>query len=288
MQQIMDVRLLFNTVMLVIILALLARPKGIRGRGWLISFAIVSWVPFAAFYVPALLLRLGVIATDLHRSWMMGASPWIGLVDSLSWLLLLGYVVKARAAVSEQERARYAESLDPNAEHDVIELSEHGVVAVAGTGRNITQVQAKARNLIAKPLRVVIAPGTCFTSSGSHQNMVAVGATRFSLPPHGTEEITLAAACVNAERPIPTDADGFRGVHRVPAALTRFLQAAAGASAMVRQAGVWAITDGYTADQIRRHLVVPDRDGGNRPAISESDIAEARRLLDSVGVSHRL
>lgn len=288
MEAVMNARLVFNTVMLTIILALLAQPKAMRGRGWLVGFAIASWVPFAAFFAPTLLLRLDLMLEEVHRNWMMGTAFWIGIIDSLSWLLLLGYVVKARAAASAQDRARYAAELDPNAEHDVIDLSENGVVSVAGTGRNITQVQASARNLIAKPLRVVIAPGTCFTSSGSHQNMVAVEATRFTLAPLGTEEVTLAAACVNAERPIPTDADGFRGVHRVPAALTRFLQVAAGASAMVRQAGVWAITDGYSADQIRRHLLVPDRNGGHRPAVSEYDIAEARRLLDSIGVSHRL
>ncbi len=292
MQLLMDARFWFTTVLVLVIVSMLLSGRNLRAKGWLLGSVLLSWAVLAVFYVPMQLLSLGLLPSDLHKEIVIRAATAAGFVDILSWVLLLIYVAKARAIanqqVSAQHRAQYTQMLDPAAEYDVIELAENGAVSVSGTGRDITQVQAMTRNLTAKPLRVVIQPGTCFTSSGAHQNMVAVEATRFALAPQGEEQVMLRAACVNAERPIPSGADGFSGVHRVPDMLTRFLQAAIHASPMVRQAGVWALTDDYSAAAIRAHLTTRDRDGNQRPAISDDDIAEAKRLLDSVGARHRL
>jgi hypothetical protein len=191
-------------------------------------------------------------------------------------------------ALAADRRARFEQNHQSGAELDVLYLAENGAITVIGVGMDITRVIASTTNLTGKELHVVIAPGTCFTSEGAHQNMVSSQTTRLTLQPHATETVHLQAACVNAERPIPGGSDQFRGVHRVSESLTRFLQHTIDSPEMVRQAGVWAITDNYTGSDVKARLVTRDQFGNQQPAVNDGDIAEARRILDLVGVRHRL
>lgn len=291
MQFAFDVRFWATTIIALAILLVLAPARQLKGRNWLIGSVLLSWVLTAAFYVPALMNRTGLLAADRYREVLAVTGGLSSLIDVASWLLLLVYAVAAKggaAAAAAERRAAFEHKLAAGAEHDLVDLVEGAVVAVAGSGKDITQVVARARNLTSHPLRVVVAPGTCFTSSGAHQNMVAVESTRFALQPEGSETIVMRASCVNASRPIPGEADQFRGVHRVSPILAKFLQHASGASAMARQAGVWAITDNYSASDVQAHLIAQDSFGNKRSAVSDADIAEARRILDLVGARHRL
>ena len=171
---------------------------------------------------------------------------------------------------------------------DVVTLHRAGILRASASGRTITRIAGEIGNLARCRAEVSIGPGTYFVSSGNHQNMVTCREYTFSLDGLETASFDVAAACINASLPIPGGRSRFRGVARVSDNLRRFLEAATGKSPMTIQAGVWAITDGYTAYQIETHLVSRDRYGNTRPAISMEEIAEAKRILDALGISHRL
>ena len=87
---------------------------------------------------------------------------------------------------------------------------------------------------------------------------------------------------------VPNERDGFNGVARVPGDVARFLEAARDAAPMVVQTGVWALTDRYTAQQVRMHLVGRDPSGNIIHPVSDDDIQMARQILDGLGIRHRL
>jgi SLA1 homology domain 1, SHD1 len=181
-----------------------------------------------------------------------------------------------------QERLEKLASLDATHEYDIIDLWKYRFVMPRATGQSIKHINADVQNLTDKPLRVVIRPGTYFVSSGVHQNMVSCGYHRFRLQPRSTEH--MAAACINAELAIPADKDRFCGVASVPTDLARFLEAAQNENAMVIQAGVWALTDNYSKEEIQGKLVTRSSYGTSWPAISESEIDRAGQILDELGI----
>lgn len=292
MQGFADVRFLATTLICLVVLWVLSSSRNVPARGWLIGFVALSWGLQAFFVVPAYLNRTGQLQPQQYRELILAATIPTALIGLTAWILLLVYVLRIRSVTSEARkaelRAMFARNLAAGSEHELVELAENAVVSVLGTGRDITQVAARAQNLTGHHLRVVVSPGTCFTSSGAHQNMVAIETSRFELQPNATENISMRAACVNAARPIPGEADQFHGVHRVSPMLTKFLEHATDLSPMARQAGVWAITDNYSAADVQSHLVTRDREGDQRSAVSDADIAEARKVLGRIGAVHRL
>lgn len=137
---------------------------------------------------------------------------------------------------------------------DILTLHSNGILRAKATGQSITDIRAEIQSLVRVPIKVTIPHGTYFKASGSHQNMVSRCEYRFDLDPMETEYIDVPASCINASLPIPGGEDDFYGVGRVSKNLARFLQAAEDESAMTVQAGVWAITDGYTGSQVQQHL----------------------------------
>ena len=93
---------------------------------------------------------------------------------------------------------------------------------------------------------------------------------------------------MNAEAPIPGERDRFYGVARVSDDLARFLEATTDVDPMVVQAGVWALTDGYSAQDVQSRLIARDQFGHTRQAVSDAQTAEAGRILDSLGIRHNL
>lgn len=187
----------------------------------------------------------------------------------------------------EQLTAKAAD-LKEDQQYNLLFLNERGFVRAKASGQSITEIYADVENLIRKRLRVVVTPGTYFVSSGGHQNMVTRREYTFTLYPCSSERMRIDATCINANLPIPGARDRFYGVRRVSDDIARFLEAARSASPMVVQAGVWALTDGYTGDQVQTHLVSQDQYGNTRQAVSSSDIEEARRILNSLGIRHNL
>ncbi len=181
-----------------------------------------------------------------------------------------------------------AEDLAEGAEHDLLFLQQHRFVSARATGQSILQIQAEIQNLLARRLQVVIQPGTYFVAQGNSQNMVTRVRQTVTLHPSSTARITLDAACINASLPIPGDQDRFDGVRRVSADLARFLEASQNAHPMTVQAGVWALTDRYSAAQIRSHLIWVDSGGNRHQAVSEQNVAEARRILQELNIKSRL
>ena len=175
---------------------------------------------------------------------------------------------------------------------DIVSLYRKGIITVKGTGQSITDIHAEVKSRVRVPIKVVVTHGTYFVSTGNHQNMVTRKKYRFELDPMGSRTIHVPAACINANLPIPQDKDGFKGVSQVPDKLSKFLEAAQDEDPMVVQAGVWAITDGYTARQIQQHLRIrrSDRYGSAGSmhdagaAISDSQISRAKAILDKLGI----
>lgn len=178
--------------------------------------------------------------------------------------------------------------LNESDEYDLVQLYKWSFVSARATGQTITQINAEVHNLTDKRLRVIIRPGTYFVSSGDHQNMVIRTEHRFLLYQQETERLHLPASCIDAELPIPGEDDGFSGVAKVSEDLTRFLERSSGEDAMVIQAGVWAITDGYSQDQIQDKLVARSSRGDTRPAVSGDQVARARRILNELRIRNYL
>jgi hypothetical protein len=196
-------------------------------------------------------------------------------------------------------RDREAEKL-PDGYIDLVVLYKKGLVFAKGTGQSITDITAQIGSRVRKPLKVTVSHGTYFVSRGNHQNMVTRRKYQFDLRPMGVERIRVPASCINASLPIPNEKDRFSGVAHVSRNLQRFMEAAEGEDAMVIQAGVWALTDGYSRQRIQATLrtrrvqsvygiPIPnaaDRDEG--PAISNRQIDIAKGILDGLRLRNNL
>jgi hypothetical protein len=173
-------------------------------------------------------------------------------------------------------------------EFDIVLLSRKGFVRTGATGQSITRINGVVENLLDIPLHLLIRPGTCFRARGNFQNMAVRYEYKMRLAPGEIVRLDMKAVCMQAEKPIPKGSDIFRGVHHVSAELAKFIGSTRFIDAITVQAGVWAITDRYSADQIKARLMLVDRLGGVRMAISDRDIAYARQLLDGLGIRHNL
>jgi hypothetical protein len=197
----------------------------------------------------------------------------------------------------QERRDERAKAL-PDAFVDIVDLHSKGLLFSKGTGQSITDISAEITSRVNTPLKVFVPHGTYFVSRGNHQNMVTRQKYQFVLRPLGTERIHVPATCINASLPIPGEKDRFDGVSRVPDNVRRFMEAAEGEGAMVIQAGVWALTDGYSRAQIQRGLRTRrvsarygDPFGGSvdeGPAISNAQIDRAKAILDSLKIKHSL
>lgn len=199
----------------------------------------------------------------------------------------------------QARRDHRAESL-PEGYNDIVDLYKKGLVFAKGTGQSITDISAEITNRANSPLKVSVPHGTYFVSRGNHQNMVTRRKYEFELDPLDTENIRVPASCINASLPIPSEKDRFSGVSRVPNNVRRFMEAAEGEDAMVIQAGVWALTDGFSRQRIQRTLRtrrVSTRYGmhipgmlntDEGPAISDAQIDRAKVILDNLKIRHNL
>lgn len=205
--------------------------------------------------------------------------------------VLEGWLARVAAAGRARRSARLerrAEGLAPDAVHELVDLQREGFVRARATGQSITMVFGEVENRLARKLRVQASPGTAFVAVGVHQNMVTRRPCRFTLEPGGRHRVSIEATCLNAGRPIPGTADRFDGVRPAQAAVKRFVDAAQDADPMVVQAGVWALTDGYSASDVQRRLEQSDRWGRRVSAVSTAQIEQARRILERLALPNRL
>lgn len=193
----------------------------------------------------------------------------------------------------QARRDRKAAAL-PDGAIDIVNLYKSGFITARATGQTITDIRAEVTSRVNVPLKVVISHGTYFVSRGNHQNMVTRRKYEIALSPMEKREIRIPASCINASLPIPNENDHFNGVSRVSKSLCRFMEAAEGEDAMVIQAGVWTITDGYSKQQIQSTLRVrrstyrdsDSHDTGS--AISDQHVLRAKRILDDLGIRNSL
>jgi len=210
----------------------------------------------------------------------------LGLI--LILILLIPIAFMLLVAMKDRKRAaKWRASFSETQQYDLLDLVKYGFVTARATGQTITGITAELNNRTDRRIYGLISPGTYFIASGAHQNMVIYGTNRFVLYRNETKRIVLPAACINATRPVPRDKDSFTSVAKANRALALFLERAGGQDPMVIQAGVWAITDDYSAAQIQRTLVTTVQ-GHKQPAISLAQIAAAKRILNELHISNRL
>lgn len=195
---------------------------------------------------------------------------------------------KACAHYMAKQLTTRAAHLPANEAHEVTYLVSSGFVKIHATGQSITQLNSVLKNRLNRQLRVVIRQGTLFVADGKHQNMVARETCKVRLQPCSKEVIRIPVACVNATRTIPGQRSQFQGLGFATTDLARFLEASSGHDAMTVQAGVWALTDRLTGNEVRHRLRLTSNNGQVHQAISERNIDEARRILEDLCLSNCL
>ncbi|MCB1144642.1 MAG: hypothetical protein KDK54_20475 [Leptospiraceae bacterium] len=192
---------------------------------------------------------------------------------------------KERKIVELTERASM---LSQNKEHDLVLLYNEGFVNARATGRSITEIESEVQSFVRTVINVVVLPGTYFIADGNHQNMVVRRESSFKLYPMDNEKRTLQTSCINATLEIPREMNYFDGVRMTHPDLVRFLEKAEFKDPMTVQAGVWAISDDFTAFDIKNRLSSVDDYGNYSQSISDDHIEEARGILDELRIPHRL
>lgn len=181
-------------------------------------------------------------------------------------------------------RKRRIAGIKRGQEYNIIHLWKRRLVLPRATGQTITSINAEIHNRTGKRVDVIIPVGTYFIASSRHQNMVTSQPYRFQLQEHATTRISVQAACMNANRPIPGERDRFKGVARAPTKIVKFLVHARSYDPMTIQAGVWAISDRYTKREVQARLIT----SAGAPAISDKQAATAKVLLDQLQIRNRL
>ena len=175
---------------------------------------------------------------------------------------------------------------------DLVTLVRRQSVAIHAAGQSITHIVVELRNLTFKLFkRVLITPGTYFIASGPHQNMVLYKTRRLYLFDRWKRRIVLRAVCMNATRPVPGNRDAFISVAKADESLCLFLKRARRKNPNIIQAGVWAITDDFSAHDIQPALastITSSIEARRQISISRRQIRAAKRILDKLKIRNRL
>jgi len=172
--------------------------------------------------------------------------------------------------------------------HDISYLDRCGVIRVNGTGYSISRINVSVENKIIKGISIKINVGTIFLSRGSHQNMASVKEYNFSLEPRSSLSFDVDVVCVNADRPIPGEHNRFLGVSMVSEAVVRFIVASRDEDAIVRQVGVWTLTDHYSRTRIMKNISSKDDNGNVIYPITHQHCDRAKAILNTLKIRHSL
>ena len=214
---------------------------------------------------------------------ILGVIAAIGLIAA--WVNFLGNISQKRYIAAET----FFEGITDGQYYDIVDLYDHFLVLPTAKGVDITRINASLRNLRDKNIGILIKPGTCFyPSEGNHQMMVSRKEIRITVKPKSVEHVEVPVSCLNASRPIPTKDNLFSGVGRVSENLNKFITNTIKEDKMVIQAGIWAITDNYSEQDIIERLIARNNHGISNRAISSSQISRARIILNSLDIRHRL
>jgi hypothetical protein len=185
-----------------------------------------------------------------------------------------------------RNRSRFSEA------DDLVALARHQSIAVHAAGQSITHIVVELRNLTFKLFkRVLLTPGTYFIASGPHQNMVLYKTRHLYLFQKWRRRIVLRAVCMNATRPVPEYRDTFIDVAKADETLMLFLKRARHKNPKIVQAGIWAITDNFSAHDIHPPLattITASIEARRQISISRRQIRAAKRILDKLKIRNRL
>lgn len=130
---------------------------------------------------------------------------------------------------------------------DMVDLLGAKKIEVEVCGSSITTVYVRVRRLVPYSLGVHLSAGTFFVSGNqSVQNMVATQSQRLRLATDNWDNISVAAACANRTKAIPSYKDTFTTMRSPPQDdLIRVIQVldSAKVDSKTAQAAVWIVTD---------------------------------------------
>jgi outer membrane protein assembly factor BamD (BamD/ComL family) len=161
---------------------------------------------------------------------------------------------------------------------DLQDLMAAGAVAAEVTGESITATQLRLENLTQMTAQITIPLGTYFSAdSRSVQNMVAREEVTIALAGGASRNISVKTACMNIERSIPDDSNGF-SVARLDAdsKLARLMKVLEenGCSYTETQAAVWLVNNAPGDFALLNTLIYSD----GTSAISPEDLETAKEM----------
>jgi len=166
---------------------------------------------------------------------------------------------------------------------DFATMIGNGMLSVSVTGQSIDYTSISIKNKSKRSITVTIPFGTYFApANGGVQNMIMREDMTVSLSGKGDTSLGVKTACMNIDRSIPGGSDSFSvGVLERNSRLVRVIKLCdkKGATYSVTQAATWIVTDDPGDYALLNTLVYV---GGGR-AISDSDLEEAKQIVNEVG-----
>lgn len=180
------------------------------------------------------------------------------------------------------------EAASPSSEvpaQHIVDLVEQKLITTRITGIGMDSLALNVRNTSAQMLQVEIPAGTYFVARNPQvQNMVARGATSFTLEPLQMRDIQIEAACANVRRAEPGSTDTF-GILRASEQpeLGKLIATLNSARVLypVEQAAIWIVTDDASYDDLGMLV------GGSRygeALIGENEALRAMMLVSRSGL----
>lgn len=238
----------------------------------------------------SVVLGLGVYLVNVNAllATANGSDLFLGVPSGALIGAIIGLLAGYLSSDSGERITAKLTNFDLTAGIDVVAAQNAGIIRVVGVGQSITTVQPTFENLTNVEIGLILPIGVYFQSTGDHQNMVAREQRVFSVGRHESHTLYVAASCINANRPIPTENESFSGIEMVAPSVKSFLDNATELEEMAIQCGVWALTDNLTGDEISSRLFVEGPRGNRIPAINDHNIQIAKRVLQDLQLSNSL
>lgn len=170
--------------------------------------------------------------------------------------------------------------------YDLLYLVKRKFVSITAWGLNINAINLWVYNNIEHAMSIYVRPGTILTTNKPFQNMVVTYGKVIHVAENGLNSLNLDnylnAACAQAYEPIPTKNDKFEKL-TFDKTLHEFLKLANNYELefMTLQAGVWAITDNLSEEQLLSRLESNNQDTN---VITYDNIMQAAKLLSELNI----
>lgn len=173
-----------------------------------------------------------------------------------------------------------------NGGYDLLNLVKRNFVTVTAWGVDISAINLWLFNNIEHEMSVYVKPGIILTTNKPFQNMVITYGKLIHISENGFNSLNLdnrlSAACAQAYEAIPTKNDKFEKL-TFNETLYKFLSLANKYELeyLTIQAGVWAITDNLSGEQLLSRL---QSNNNSSNIITYDNIRQASKLLSELKI----